>query len=52
MSGARPDLEVLLPVHHEAESIESTVREIHEVLSPRVAPRFIIGEDGRLWMWE
>jgi dolichol-phosphate mannosyltransferase len=46
MSGASPALEVLLPVHNEAESIEGTIREIHEALSPRVAPRFIICEDG------
>jgi glycosyltransferase involved in cell wall biosynthesis len=46
MSGARAALEVLLPVHNEAETIESTIREIYEALSPRVAPRFIICEDG------
>lgn len=46
MSGAKPALEVLLPVHNEAETIESTIREIYEVLSPRVAPRIIICEDG------
>jgi dolichol-phosphate mannosyltransferase len=46
MSGARLALEVLLPVHDEAESIEGTVREIYEALSPREAPRFIICEDG------
>ena len=46
MLGASPAVEVLLPVHNEAESIESTVREIYEVLSPRVALRFIICEDG------
>ncbi len=46
MPDARPDVEVLLPVHNEAESIESTVREIYAALSPRVALRFIICEDG------
>ena len=46
MSGASPALEVLLPVHNEAQSIEGTIREIYEALSPRVAPRFIICEDG------
>ncbi len=46
MSGASPALEVLLPVHNEAQSIEDTIREIYEALSPRVAPRFIICEDG------
>ena len=46
MSDARPTLEVLLPVYSEAQSIESTIREIYEVLLPRVAPRFIVCEDG------
>ena len=46
MSGGSPSLEVLLPVHNEAESIEGTVREIYEVVSPQVALRFIICEDG------
>src|SRR5271157_6007327 len=46
MTGGSPALEVLLPVHNEAESIESTVREIYEVVSPQVALRFIICEDG------
>jgi glycosyltransferase involved in cell wall biosynthesis len=35
-----------LPVHNEAKSIESTIRETDEVLSRRVAPRFIVCEDG------
>jgi dolichol-phosphate mannosyltransferase len=46
MSDASPTLEVLLPVHNEAESIESTIRGIYEVLSPQIALRFIICEDG------
>jgi dolichol-phosphate mannosyltransferase len=37
---------VLLPVHNEAESIDRTIQEIYEALSPRVALRFIICEDG------
>lgn len=41
-----PALEVLLPVHNEAESIEATVREIYEEISPQAAMRFIIAEDG------
>jgi len=41
-----PELEVLLPVHNEAESIERTVREIYGELSPRVRFQFIITEDG------
>jgi len=41
-----PDLEVLLPVHNEAESIEATIREIYGELSPGISVRFIICEDG------
>ncbi len=41
-----PELEVLLPVHNEAESIEATIREIWDEISPRVNMRFIICEDG------
>jgi dolichol-phosphate mannosyltransferase len=41
-----PDLEVLLPVHNEAESIEATIREIHKELSKNVNLGFIICEDG------
>jgi len=41
-----PALEVLLPAYNESESIEATVREIYEELSPRVALQFIITEDG------
>jgi dolichol-phosphate mannosyltransferase len=41
-----PDLEILLPVHNEAESIEATVREIYQELSRRLKPGFIICEDG------
>jgi glycosyltransferase involved in cell wall biosynthesis len=43
---SKPELEVLLPVHNEADSIEATVREIYEVLSLQVSLRFIICEDG------
>jgi dolichol-phosphate mannosyltransferase len=43
---ALPDLEVLLPVHNEAESIEATIREIHSELSPKLNVAFIICEDG------
>jgi glycosyltransferase involved in cell wall biosynthesis len=46
MSTASPVLEVLLPVHNEAESVEGTIREIYDTLSPRVPLRFIICEDG------
>ena len=40
------DVEVLLPVHNEAESIEGTVREIYGELSKKVNVGFIICEDG------
>ena len=46
MTDAQPVLEVLLPVHNEGDSIERTVREIHDELSPQVPLRFIICEDG------
>src|SRR5208282_4769849 len=46
MSTAQPELEVLLPVHNEAESIEATIREIYEELSPQVSLQFLICEDG------
>ena len=40
------DVEVLLPVHNEAETIERTIREIFVELSRKVRMRFIICEDG------
>ncbi len=39
-------VEVLLPVHNEAESIEATIREIYDELSPGLSVGFIICEDG------
>ena len=44
--GKLVDLQVLLPVHNEAGSIENTIREIFEELSPKVNIEFIICEDG------
>ena len=41
-----PDVEVLLPVHNEGQSIEATIREIFEELSSRIDVGFIICEDG------
>src|SRR5271155_2757254 len=46
MSSAVPELEVLLPVHNEAEAIEATIREIYNELAPQVSLRFLICEDG------
>ena len=43
---AAPELEILLPVHNEAESIETTIREIYDEISPKVNVGFIICEDG------
>jgi dolichol-phosphate mannosyltransferase len=40
------DVEVLLPVHNEGDSIEATIREIDAGLSPHVQAGFIICEDG------
>ena len=39
-------VQVLLPVHNEATSIERTIREIHDELSPKVPMEFIVCEDG------
>ncbi len=41
-----PELNVVLPVHNEAESIAATLAEIHGELSPRVRIEFVISEDG------
>lgn len=41
-----PDVQVLLPVHNEAESIARTLREIHEALRSQVSYEFLICEDG------
>jgi dolichol-phosphate mannosyltransferase len=40
------DLEIFLPVHNEAESIEATIREIYNELSKKLRVGFIICEDG------
>ena len=41
-----PDLEIVLPVHNEAQSIEATIREIHAELSGQLNIGFIVCEDG------
>jgi glycosyltransferase involved in cell wall biosynthesis len=43
---AIPELEILLPVHNEAESIEATIRELYTEISKTVNVGFIICEDG------
>lgn len=46
MPTINPELELLLPVYNEAGSIENTIREIYNELSPQVQLRFLICEDG------
>jgi len=41
-----PEVEILLPVHNEGDSIEAVIREIYTEISPKVAMQFIICEDG------
>ena len=43
---ATPDLEILLPVHNEAESVEATIRELCSQLPPDINFGFIVCEDG------
>jgi dolichol-phosphate mannosyltransferase len=40
------DVQVILPVHNEAESIEHTIREIYQEISAKVSMEFIVCEDG------
>jgi dolichol-phosphate mannosyltransferase len=40
------DVQILLPVHNEAESIEATVHEIHDEISKFSRAQFIFCEDG------
>lgn len=40
------DLEIILPVHNEAESIEQTIREIWTSMPERIRVNFIVCEDG------
>ena len=46
MPDSHPELDILLPVHNEAESIENTIREIHLAVSQHANARFILCEDG------
>jgi glycosyltransferase involved in cell wall biosynthesis len=41
-----PEVEILLPVHNEGDSIEAVMREIHAEISPKVPMQFIVCEDG------
>lgn len=40
------ELEALLPIHNEAESLAATIKEIYNELSPLVRMQFILCEDG------
>lgn len=41
-----PELQILLPIHNEGESIAATVREIYQELAPVVQVEFLLCEDG------
>ena len=41
-----PELDIVLPVHNEGDTIEATLREWFAELSPRIAFTFIVCEDG------
>ncbi|MGB6200460.1 MAG: glycosyltransferase family 2 protein [Candidatus Acidiferrales bacterium] len=41
-----PELQVLLPIHNEAQSIAATVREIYDAISPVARMEFLLCEDG------
>ncbi len=45
-TGARPRLDLAMPVHNEGASIEHTLEEWHAELSPAIDLRFLIAEDG------
>jgi len=40
------DVQVILPVYNEAESIEETLREMDKTLSPHASVQFVVCEDG------
>jgi len=37
-----PEVEVLLPVHNEGDSIEATIRELDDEITPSVRVQFIV----------
>ena len=41
-------VQLVMPVHNEADSIEGTIRELHEVISKIVDLEFIVCEDGSI----
>ena len=38
-----PEIEILLPVHNEGESIEAVMRELYAEISPRIATALCLG---------
>jgi len=46
MPADSPELQILLPIHNEGESIAATVREIYEAISPVARLEFLLCEDG------
>jgi glycosyltransferase involved in cell wall biosynthesis len=46
MDQNKVQLQIVLPVHQEGESIASVLKEIHDVISPVVPMQFIVCEDG------
>jgi len=42
----KPDIQIVMPAHNEADCVESVVTEIFEELSPRLRVEFIVCEDG------
>ncbi len=45
-SSARPDVQIVMPVHNEADCIRSVIQEIYIELTRRVQPELIVCEDG------
>jgi glycosyltransferase involved in cell wall biosynthesis len=43
---ARPDIQVVMPAHNEADCVESVITEIYEELAQRLRVEFIVCEDG------
>ena len=42
----KADLAVLMPIYNEAETIEKSVTEFHDVISPRISLELVLSEDG------
>ncbi|MGD0841332.1 MAG: glycosyltransferase family 2 protein [Candidatus Acidiferrales bacterium] len=46
MSADSPEVQILLPVHNEAQGIAATVHEIYDAISPAARLEFLLCEDG------